>query len=357
MIAIVDGGSTKCDWVILENSGKISQKTESVGFNPNIINADLIPQEIEKNPHLFLIKNQLDYIYFYGSGCGTVENALLVETQLQKVFPYAKVTVKEDLTAAAYAAYNGKPAIVCILGTGSNSCYFDGESIRRDLPSLGFLIGDEGSGSALGKHLVRRFFMKKLPQDLHQEFVETYHLTIEDAITFFEAYPVLLNKLKTLDSVGLGYITLGQSSTHLSGGEAQRIKLATELSKRSTGNTLYILDEPSTGLHFEDIHKLISLLQLLVDQGNSVLIIEHNLEIIKTADWIVDLGPGGGDGANAEDCPLLRTPCQNRTVPGAVWRRHAENRPYAWVTPSRPPTARKLRFFPSAFREMPPGLP
>ena len=182
MIAIVDGGSTKCDWVILENSGKISQKTESVGFNPNIINADLIPQEIEKNPHLFLIKNQLDYIYFYGSGCGTVENALFVETQLQKVFPYAKVTVKEDLTAAAYAAYNGKPAIVCILGTGSNSCYFDGESIRRDLPSLGFLIGDEGSGSALGKHLVRRFFMKKLPQDLHQEFVETYHLTIEDAI-------------------------------------------------------------------------------------------------------------------------------------------------------------------------------
>ena len=182
MIAIVDGGSTKCDWVILENSGKISQKTESIGFNPNIINADLIPQEIEKNPHLFLIKNQLDYIYFYGSGCGTVENALLVETQLQKIFPYAKVTVKEDLTAAAYAAYNGKPAIVCILGTGSNSCYFDGGSIRRDLPSLGFLIGDEGSGSALGKHLVRRFFMKKLPQDLHQEFVETYHLTIEDAI-------------------------------------------------------------------------------------------------------------------------------------------------------------------------------
>lgn len=182
MIAIVDGGSTKCDWVILENTGKVSQKTESVGFNPNIISADLIPQEIEKNPHLFLIKNQLDYVYFYGSGCGTAENALLVETQLQKVFPYAKVTVKEDLTAAAYAAYKGKPAIVCILGTGSNSCYFDGKSVRRDLPSLGFLIGDEGSGSAIGKHLVRRFFMKKLPQDLHQEFVETYHLTIDDAI-------------------------------------------------------------------------------------------------------------------------------------------------------------------------------
>lgn len=182
MIAIVDGGSTKCDWVILENTGKVSQKTESVGFNPNIISADLIPQEIEKNPHLFLIKNQLDYVYFYGSGCGTAENALLVETQLQKVFPYAKVTVKEDLTAAAYAAYKGKPAIVCILGTGSNSCYFDGDKVRRDLPSLGFLIGDEGSGSALGKQLLRRFFMKKLPKDLHQDFVETYHLTIEEAI-------------------------------------------------------------------------------------------------------------------------------------------------------------------------------
>lgn len=182
MIAIVDGGSTKCDWVILENSGKVSQKTETIGFNPNIINADFIPQEIDKNQHLYFIKNSLQKIYFYGSGCGTPENAALVETQLQKAFPYADITVKEDMTAAAYAAYNGKPAIVCILGTGSNSCYFDGEKVRRDLPSLGFLIGDEGSGSALGKQLLRRFFMRKLPKDLHHDFVETYHLTIEDAI-------------------------------------------------------------------------------------------------------------------------------------------------------------------------------
>ena len=182
MIAIVDGGSTKCDWVILENSGKISQKTETIGFNPNIINADFIPQEIEKNQHLYFIKNSLEKVYFYGSGCGTPENVALVEIQLQKAFPYATIMVKEDMTAAAYAAYNGKPAIVCILGTGSNSCYFDGDKVRRDLPSLGFLIGDEGSGSALGKQLLRRFFMKKLPKDLHQDFVETYHLTIEEAI-------------------------------------------------------------------------------------------------------------------------------------------------------------------------------
>lgn len=182
MIAIVDGGSTKCDWVILESSGKITQKTETLGFNPNIINADLIPQEIEKNQHLFFIKDHLQEIYFYGSGCGTSENKATIETQFKKVFPFANVTVKEDMTAAAYAAYNGKPAIVCILGTGSNSCYFDGNIVRRDLPSLGFLIGDEGSGSAIGKQLLRRFFMKKLPKELHQDFVETYHLTIEEAI-------------------------------------------------------------------------------------------------------------------------------------------------------------------------------
>lgn len=182
MIAIVDGGSTKCDWVVLENSGKISQKTETIGFNPNIINADFIPQEIEKNQHLHFLKDHLEQIYFYGSGCGSPENAALVEVQLQKVFLRAQITVKEDMTAAAYAAYNGRPAIVCILGTGSNSCYFDGVTVKRDLPSLGFLIGDEGSGSAIGKQLLRRFFMKKLPKELHQDFVETYHLTIEDAI-------------------------------------------------------------------------------------------------------------------------------------------------------------------------------
>lgn len=182
MIAIVDGGSTKCDWVILDNSTKITQKTETQGFNPNIVQPDLIPIEIEKNQHLYFLKDHLEYLFFYGTGCGTPENAAIMESQMKKVFTNAKIIIKEDMTAAAYAAYNGKPAIVCILGTGSNSCYFDGETVRRDLPSLGFLIGDEGSGSALGKQLLRRFFMKKLPKDLHQDFVATYHLTIDEAI-------------------------------------------------------------------------------------------------------------------------------------------------------------------------------
>ena len=149
MIAIVDGGSTKCDWVILDKFGKVFLKTETIGFNPNIIDSEMIVPEIEKNSNLLTIKDSLQKVFFYGSGCGVTENVALVENEFQKVFKNAEVTVKEDLTAAAYAAYNGKPAIVCILGTGSNSCYFDGEKIKRELPSLGFLIGDEGSGSAI----------------------------------------------------------------------------------------------------------------------------------------------------------------------------------------------------------------
>ncbi|MBD8017649.1 BadF/BadG/BcrA/BcrD ATPase family protein [Kaistella pullorum] len=182
MIAIIDGGSTKCDWVILENSGKLSLRTTTLGFNPNIINPDFIPQEINRNQDLFFLKNHIEKVFFYGSGCGTSHNCKKVYKEFSEIFPNAEVSVREDMTAAAYAAYNGSPAIVCILGTGSNSCFFDGERIRVDLPSLGFLIGDEGSGSALGKQLLRRFFMKKLPKDLEEDFKQTYNLTIEEAI-------------------------------------------------------------------------------------------------------------------------------------------------------------------------------
>jgi excinuclease ABC subunit A len=121
-------------------------------------------------------------------------------------------------------------------------------------------------------------------------------LTVSQALPLLENFPLIANKLRTLESVGLGYVTLGQSATTLSGGEAQRVKLSRELSKRGTGRTLYILDEPTTGLHFEDVRKLLDVLNRLVDQGNTVLVIEHNLDIIKAADWIVDLGPEGGEG-------------------------------------------------------------
>ena len=125
---------------------------------------------------------------------------------------------------------------------------------------------------------------------------EVLDLTVEDACGFFENQPRISQKLETLRDVGLGYIHLGQSATTLSGGEAQRVKLATELSKRDTGRTLYILDEPTTGLHFEDVRMLLDVLHRLVDRGNTVLVIEHNMDVIKTADWIIDLGPEGGSG-------------------------------------------------------------
>ena len=119
-------------------------------------------------------------------------------------------------------------------------------------------------------------------------------MTIDQACEFFENNPNIYRQISTLQNVGLGYITLGQQATTLSGGEAQRVKLATELSKRNTGNTFYILDEPTTGLHFEDIRILLEVLNKLVDSGNTVLVIEHNMDIIKVADYIIDIGPEGG---------------------------------------------------------------
>src|SRR5207245_1032671 len=119
-------------------------------------------------------------------------------------------------------------------------------------------------------------------------------LSVAEALEFFENQPRIRSKLELLNDVGLGYIHLGQSATTLSGGEAQRVKLATELAKRDTGRTLYILDEPTTGLHFEDVRLLLEVLHRLVDKGNTVVVIEHNLDVVKTADWVIDLGPEGG---------------------------------------------------------------
>ncbi len=139
-------------------------------------------------------------------------------------------------------------------------------------------------------------------------------MTVEEGAEFFENIPKISNKLKTLSDVGLGYIKIGQPSTTLSGGEAQRVKLATELSKRSTGKTIYVLDEPTTGLHFADVHRLVGVLQKLVDAGNSVVVIEHNLDVIKTADYIIDLGPEGGGGGGtviATGTPEQIAKCKN----------------------------------------------
>lgn len=131
---------------------------------------------------------------------------------------------------------------------------------------------------------------------------EVLDMTIDEAVVFFENQPKIARKIRTLQEVGLGYVKLGQSSTTLSGGESQRVKLATELSKRATGKTIYILDEPTTGLHIADVHRLTTVLQKLVDSGNTVVVIEHNLDVIKIADHIIDLGPEGGDEGGTIVC-------------------------------------------------------
>jgi len=141
-----------------------------------------------------------------------------------------------------------------------------------------------------------------------KNIADVLDMTVEEALEFFTNIPKIKNKLQTLYDVGLGYIKLGQSSTTLSGGEAQRVKLATELARKSTGKTMYILDEPTTGLHMADVHKLITILERLVDTGNSMIIIEHNLDIIKVADYIIDLGPEGGN--NGGEVVVTGTPEQ-----------------------------------------------
>ena len=147
----------------------------------------------------------------------------------------------------------------------------------------------------LGKPVVDNFKLKIVKSASGKSIYDVLNMTVEEALEFFEPVPSIRRKIETLNDVGLSYIRLGQPSTTLSGGEAQRIKLATELSRRSTGKTIYILDEPTTGLHFADVHKLTEILQRLAEGGNTVIVIEHNLDVIKTADYIIDMGPEGGD--------------------------------------------------------------
>ena len=160
-----------------------------------------------------------------------------------------------------------------------------------------------------------------------KSIADVLDLTVDQALPLLENFPAIANKLRTLQDVGLGYIELGQSATTLSGGEAQRVKLAKELSKRGTGRTLYILDEPTTGLHFEDTRKLLDVLNKLVDQGNTIVVIEHNLDVIKSADHVIDLGPEGGVGGR----PHRRRRHAGRGRPDRPLGRPASSSPSCWT--------------------------
>ncbi len=177
-----------------------------------------------------------------------------------------------------------------VKGGRCESCEGDGviKIEMHFLPDV-YVQCDTCKGKRYNRETLEIYFKNK-------SIADVLDLTVEEGVELFKAVPSIRDKLATLQSVGLGYIHVGQAATTLSGGEAQRVKLAKELSRRATGRTLYILDEPTTGLHFEDIRKLLEVLHRLVDQGNTIIVIEHNLEVIKTADWIIDLGPEGGDG-------------------------------------------------------------
>lgn len=180
MIAIVDSGSTKSDWLIVDSEGMEQFRTKTIGMNPYFISSEDIANEIRKNQHLMKEALRISHVFFYGAGCSTSEYNQVVEKGLAQVFKKSKIRVEHDLLAAAYSAYRNRPAIVCILGTGSNSCYFDGQKLHEETPSLAFILGDEGSGSNLGKRIIRAYFLKKMPKRLSRAFQERFNLTLKE---------------------------------------------------------------------------------------------------------------------------------------------------------------------------------
>lgn len=174
MQLIIDSGSTKCDWVILTENAEIA--TETIGLNPLFHPSEKIAAVIQENSTLVEWREAITEIHFYGAGCATDSLKSVVENGLKRVFSNARIQVESDLMATIYATFRGEPTISCILGTGSNACYFDGKSIQQHIPALGFILGDEGSGAYLGKQLLTRFLYKQLPQSLEKAFVAETNL-------------------------------------------------------------------------------------------------------------------------------------------------------------------------------------
>ena len=169
MILIADSGSTKCAWVLCNNKGEIINEYKTIGFNPFFINQENILNHLEKS-ELRLIKEKVKNLIFYGAGCSSQEKKNIIQESLNTFFKKSNIIIQEDIYAACYATYKNQPNITCILGTGSNSCYYDGKKIKKKAPSLGFLLGDECSGNYFGKKILRLYLNHKLPKELETKF-------------------------------------------------------------------------------------------------------------------------------------------------------------------------------------------
>lgn len=179
MILIADSGSTKTDWVLLDTNKEELFRVRTAGLNPSVFSKKKLIDFIIANKQLIDIKNEITKIYFYGAGCGTKEPVKILQNVLQNIFINADIIIYEDILAAVYASSKNKPAIVCILGTGSNSCFFNGKDIEKTTPSLGYTIMDEASGNYFGKKLLRDYFYNKMPSSISKEFEEQFNLDID----------------------------------------------------------------------------------------------------------------------------------------------------------------------------------
>ncbi|MDE0985973.1 MAG: ATPase [Schleiferiaceae bacterium] len=183
MILIAESGSTKCDWVAINPDGSEHTRFSTMGFNPYFHSASFIEEELVENEAIIKLRAKIAFVYFYGAGASSEGLQDIVKDGLTKVFVNANVRVDHDLLASAYSTYTGEPAITCIIGTGSNSCYFDGNEVSEVVPALAYILGDEGSASYIGKRLVSDFLYKKLPQEMADDFFNTYQLDKDEVIT------------------------------------------------------------------------------------------------------------------------------------------------------------------------------
>jgi N-acetylglucosamine kinase-like BadF-type ATPase len=182
MIIIADSGSTKCDWALIDEKGMRMDDFQTMGLNPYFHSPEVIEKAIKDNAPFYALADQIKHIFFYGAGSSTSEMHAIMRAGLERVFKHAEILVEHDQLGSAMAVYDGEPCIACILGTGSNSCYFDGENVSEEVPSLAYILGDEASGGYFGKILLQEYFYKKLPSDLRASFEEKFAPTKDEII-------------------------------------------------------------------------------------------------------------------------------------------------------------------------------